>query len=141
MAVNQAPIFTKSGIVGFARLTAGNASMDGSGTLTTILTGGADGYMPVKVVFTAAPLTAAASTNKKGRVYITDAAGTTTRLLGEVNIANATPSASAIGATATYTFPDGFILPAGYMIKVDISIYSGVQDQTDVIIYAGNFTQ
>ena len=52
----------------------------------------------------------------------------------------ATRSTTAIGQTAIYTFDQPIIMKSGQIMSVIQSVYAGVQDQTDAIAYAGDYT-
>jgi hypothetical protein len=141
MAINRNPMMTNAGIVGMARIDAGakaNASADGSGTLQTLFTAGADGYLPLKVKFTGSPAAYGTSLVKKGRIYISD--GANNRLYKEGVLAAVTSAVGTITTEWEYSFPDGFILPSGWSVKVDTSVYTTAADQVDIIGYAGSYT-
>lgn len=133
MAANITPIFRLTSNVGFLRLAAANTARDGSGTVPTCFTAGANGSNVYSVTFTSAQATAAASSAMVGRLYITDNAGANPRMLQEVVIATATASTTVVGATSTISFPTGLFIPSGCLLKATISVYAGAQDQFDVI--------
>lgn len=139
MAVNTTPIFPLTPVIGYARLTAANTARDGSGSLSTLVTGDTDGTRVDYITFTSAQATAAANSAMVGRVFITDNAGSNPRLLSEIAISAVTASNTAIGATQTITFAGGLIIPSGVVLKVAISVYAGAQDQVDVIARAADY--
>lgn len=139
MAANKAPIFTLTPNCPVVAVAAANTARDGSGTLVTLFTAGADGSRIESITFTSAQATAAASSAMVGRVFLTDNAGANPRLINEVVIATATPSDTVVGATSTITYTDGLIIPTGCIVKVAQSIYAGVQDQMHVIAKGGNY--
>jgi hypothetical protein len=136
---NTSPIFTLVPNVGFARLAAANTARDGSGTITTIFTGGTNGSLLNKITFTSAQATAAASALKVMRIFITDTSGGNPRLRGEILLPAVTASNTVIGAAATFTFTDGLILRSGQLVQVAQSIFAGPADQTDCIAEGGDY--
>lgn len=139
MAANTAPIFVLTPNIGLGRLAAANTARDGSGTITTVFTAGADGSRIETITFNSAQAAAAASTAMVGRIFISDTAGTNHRLLQEIAIPTATPSLTAVGATVTMVFPGGLTIPSGTILSATISVYAGVQDQFDVIVRGGDY--
>ena len=129
MAANTTPIFTLTPNCPTASLgTTANTASDGSGTLVTLFTAGANGSLVDSVKFINAQASAAASSAMVIRVFLTDNAGANPRLIEEVALATATRSTSAIGATVTINFLNGLPLVSGQLIKVCQSVYAGVQD-------------
>lgn len=139
MAVTHQPIFTQTPKLGFAELAAANTSRDGSGTIATAYTAGANGAYIKRVVFTSAQATAAASSAMVGRVWVSIDAGSTWKLKAEVAITTATASNTAIGATSTVSFSDGLQIAASALIGVTISVYAGVQDRMQVVVEGGDY--
>lgn len=139
MPAGTSPIFVQSAQPARARLAAANTARDGSGSLADLCTGAANGSRVESVTWTSAQASAAASSAMVGRVFITDENGLNPRLLAEVAIATVTASNTAIGATQTITFSNGYILKAGQKLQVSQSIYAGVQDQMDVTAKVGDF--
>lgn len=139
MAANTAPIFTLTPNCPVVAVAAANTARDGSGSLVTLFTAGADGSRIESITFTSAQATAAASSAMVGRVFLTDNAGANPRLISEVAIATATASNTAVGAVATITFTDGLIIPTGCIVKVAQSVYAGVEDQMHVLAQGGDY--
>lgn len=139
MAANTSPIFTLVPNIGFARLIAANTVTDGSGTLNTVFTSGANGSLCSKITFTSAQATQATSSTKICRIFITDVTGANPRLYREVLLNGAAATTIQLGASVIATFTDGLILKAGQSIKVAISVYAGAQDQTDAIAEGGDY--
>lgn len=139
MAANTAPIFTLTPNCPVVAVAAANTARDGSGSLVTLFTAGADGSRIESITFTSAQATAAASSAMVGRVFLTDSAGANPRLISEVVIATATPSDTVIGATSTITYTDGLIIPTGCIVKVAQSVYAGEEDQMHVLAMGGNY--
>lgn len=137
MAAN--PIFIKEGNFTPARMIAANTASDGSGTLYTVVTATVDGTRVDGVRFINSQATAAASGAKVCRVFLSDTAGANYRIIGEVAMAAATRSTTAIGATAIYTFDQPIIMKSGQIMSTNMSVYAGAQDQTDACAFSGNF--
>jgi hypothetical protein len=127
MAANTIPIYSKSGQVewGPALLQTANTAMDGTGTVVTIFTAGADGARVERI------RTNAAGTNVATvlRVFINNGGANSTPanniLYANKTIAATTAAAAAAlltnelpDTTDTTTFP--IVLPAGYKINVTI---------------------
>ncbi len=139
MAANTVPIFTKQGNFTPARIAAANTAADGSGTLVTLVTAVTDGTRVDGVRFINSQATAAASSPKVLRIFLTDTGGINPRLIGEVAMAAATRSNTVIGATSIYTFDQAIIMQSGQLISVCMSVYAGAQDQTDACAFAGDY--
>lgn len=139
MAANTNPIFIRQGNFTVGRIAAANTASDGSGTLVTIVTAQTDGTRVDGVRFINSQATAAASGAKVLRVFLSDTAGANFRLIGEVAMATATRSTTVIGATAIYTFDQPIIMKSGQIMSVCMSVYVGVQDQTDACAFAGDY--
>jgi hypothetical protein len=139
MAANTTPIFILSANIAIATIAAANTASDGSGTLITLVTAGADGTRVDSVRFRNSQLALAASSNMVHRIFLTNDSGGSPTLIGEVATAAATRSASAVGASSIFTFDQPIIMKSGQLLKVIQSVYAGVQDRFDAYAYAGNF--
>ena len=139
MAANTTPIFIKQGNFTPARMAAANTASDGSGALVTVVTAVIDGTRVDGVRFFNSQASAAASGAKVLRIFLTDTGGINPRLIGEVAMAAATRSATVVGATSVYTFDQAIVMQSGQIMSVCMSVYAGVQDQTDAIAYAGDY--
>lgn len=139
MAANTSPIFLKQGNFRPARIAAANTASDGSGTLVTLVTASVDGTRVDGVRFINSQATAAAAGAKVFRIFLSDTSGANPRLVGEVSVAVATRSTTAIGQTTTYTFDQPIIMLSGQIMTVIQSVYAGVQDQTDACPFAGDY--
>jgi hypothetical protein len=140
MPINTIPIFISRGNFTPARIAAANTASDGSGALVTLVTAPTDGTRVDGVRFINSQVTAAAAGAKVYRIFLSDTGGTNHRLIGEVAALAATRSTTAIGQTVIYTFDQPIIMLSGQIISVIQSVYAGVQDQTDAIAYAGDYT-
>lgn len=139
MAANTTPIFIKQGNFTVGRIAAANTASDGSGALVTIVTAPVDGTRVDGVRFINSQATAAASGAKVLRIFLSDTGGANYKLIGEVAMAAATRSTTAIGATAIYTFDQPIIMKSGQLMSVCMSVYAGVQDLTDACAFAGDY--
>lgn len=139
MPANTTPIFIASGNIATATIAAANTASDGSGTLVTLLTAGANGSRVDSVRFRNSQVTAAASSSMVHRIFLTDNAGANPRLVGEVATAAATRSVSAVGATSIFTFDQPLIMVSGQLLRVIQSVYAGAQDRFDAMAYGGDY--
>ena len=139
MPANTTPIFTLTPNCPVVEITAANTARDGSGTLVTLFTAGANGSRVESITFTSAQATAALSSAMVGRVFLTDTAGANPRLINEIVLTAVTASATVVGATNTILFSNGLIIPSGCLIKVAQSVYAGVQDKVHVVAKGGNY--
>jgi len=126
MAANTVPIYSKAGQIEWgATLTTANAAMDGTGTVATIFTAGADGARVERVRSKALGTNVATVL----RLFINNGSDTTTAannvLYAEKTIAATTAAAAAAlltnelpDTTDTTAFP--IVLPAGYKITATI---------------------
>lgn len=130
--------FVATPVTGRVRLSAGNTGRDGSGTISTLVTGSANGTRIEKVTFVAAGTMVANSANI-GRVWISDTSGANWRLYSEVAISVVTPSASAIGAKQQIVFSGGLIIPLNIQLGVTVHTGDAAGNQFDVIAEGGNF--
>lgn len=138
-SANTSPIFINQGNFTVGRIAAANTASDGSGALVTVVTATVDGTRVDGVRFINSQTAAAASNAKVLRIFLSDTSGVNYRLIGEVAMAAATRSTTAIGATAIYTFDQPIIMQSGQLMSVCMSVYAGVQDQTDACAFAGNY--
>lgn len=139
MAVTNTPIFTQTPKLGLAAIAAANTAIDGSGTIVTAYTAGANGAYIKRVIFTSSQATAAAYAAKVFRMWISTDAGTTYTLRAESATAAVTASTTAVGATVTISFPDGLVIDALAKIGVTQSVYAGVQDRTAVVVEGADY--
>ena len=139
MAVNTSPIFIIKGNFTPSRIAAANTASDGSGALVTVVTATTDGTRVDGVRFINSQASAAASGAKVLRMFLSDNTGANYRLIGEVAMAAATRSTTAIGATAIYTFDQPIVMVSGQIMAVCMSVYVGVQDQVDACAFAGDY--
>lgn len=136
---NTIPVFTKKGNMIPVTIAAANTASDGSGTLVTLVTAGADGTRVDGLKVTNGQVTPAASSAMVVRAFLTDAAGANAKLVGEIALPAATRTASVIGSTNTLIFSPALILEPGQLLRVAQSVYAGAQDTNSVIAYAGDY--
>ncbi len=139
MPANFNPVFTLTPNQLPAICNVANTASDGSGTITTLVTAGANGTRVDQVVFRNGQASQAASSAMLGKIFVSDASGANFRLVGEVLIPATTRSTTVLGATATFTFTPAFQLKSGQLMGVAISVYAGVQDLTSVVAYGGDY--
>jgi hypothetical protein len=136
MAANTVPIYSKAGQVGWSgadKLTTANTAKDGTGTVLTIFTAGADGARVERIRSRAAGTNVATVL----RIFINNGGATSTAannvLYAEKTIAATTGSEAAelaLNELPTTTDPTAFplVLPAGYKLTATIgtTIASGL---------------
>lgn len=86
-------------VSGLAQVSVANAGRDGSGTLVTIVTGGASGTRIDDITFKAAVTTTAGMV----RLYLSTDNGTTNRLIREISVNAVTPSATVASWSSSLT--------------------------------------
>jgi hypothetical protein len=127
MATNTIPIYSKAGQISWGTvLTTANTAMDGTGTVVTLFTAGADGARLERIRCRALGTNVATVL----RIFINNGGATTTAsnnaLFGEMTIA-ATTASNAAALLNTNEFPNTLdttalpiVLPAGYKITATI---------------------
>lgn len=139
MAKTYTPPFTQTANLGLATIAAANTARDGSGTIVTALTAGADDAYVKRVTFIPAQATAAAIGAKVFCVFVSQDSGSTWSFVNEVALATSTPSTTAVAIKATISFPDGLVLEAGDLLGVTQTVYAGVEDRTSVVVEASDY--
>lgn len=139
MAANTTPIFvlTPNSVPTFSA--AANTASDGSGSLVTLVTAGADGTRVDQVVFRNAQINPAASSAMRCSVYLSNAAGSNFQIVGEVLLPAATRSNTVLGSNNTITFSPPLIMKSGQVLSITQSVYAGAQDRISAIAYAADF--
>ncbi len=121
MTANVNPIFglTPNITVGQTVQTA-NTAKDGTGTVVTVFTAGANGALLKGVIFRAT----GTNTASAGRIFInngsTNATAGNNALIGEITLTGTTLSEVAALAAYEWVPPPNFVLPAGYKINITI---------------------
>lgn len=124
MSQNTAPVFTAPANIGFANLLAANANtaLDGTGTVSTIFTAGANGSYVNNLILKSSTTTATSNAATL-RLWVnngsTSGTATNNTLIREYTLGAVT--ASATGSTINYEFPLNIQLPAGYTIIATVA--------------------
>lgn len=116
---NFQPLAVITPSTGVVTVSTANTARDGSGTLTTLYTAGASGATIARVRCMHQGAITVASTAMVCRLWLTS--GATTVLVDEVALPSATPSASVVGAVATFS-KTNLVLKAGDILKVTTSV-------------------
>jgi hypothetical protein len=138
MTANFQPIYTLTPdiVVGQTILTA-NTAVDGTGTVVTCFTAGANGSLLKGIVFRALGTNVATV----ARIFINNGSTNTTAsnniLFGEITLSATTLSQTAALATYEWVPPPNFTLPAGY--KANITIGTTVAAGYAVSGYGGDY--
>lgn len=112
MSANRIPIYHDLKKVAQAQVSTANTNRDGTGTIATVMTAGTNGSAVTHVNVIATVTTTA------GMVRLFAHDGSVYRLLAEIAIAAATPSATVACATGSWTPPgDGLCLPSGWSLR------------------------
>ena len=119
MAANTSPIFSIAGDIkwGTTAITTANVAKDGTGTVLTSFTAGADGGFVQRIRFRAAGTNVATV----ARVFINDGAGVLAAnsiLYDEITLAATT--LSEVSALPVYELPLNFALPPGYKLNITL---------------------
>jgi hypothetical protein len=102
------PTFAATPVVGMAQISTANTARDGTGAMSTVLTGASSGTVVSSVRIVAAGTTTAGVV----RLFLHD--GTNTRLLMEVLVPAITPSTTqaVFSRTVQFIYPDTLVLPS-----------------------------
>lgn len=142
MPANTNPIFTLIGNNTRVNLTTANTTRDLSSTTNgaLLLTAGTNGTRIDTITWThSAASQTQASIAAVGRVWLCSSAiGANPRLIREIALTAATPSATAIGATFTMTFSPPLVLASGEYLWAAISA-TQTSGAYDVICSGGDF--
>lgn len=122
MALSNRPVFPQTPKMAFAKLTAANTGLDGSGTITTLLTAGADGA----VVTSLQARCQATVTATALRVFISLDGGSTwalweEKLMGAYTVANTTAQ-TPVTFVAKGSPEQAIRLPASARLGVTIAV-------------------
>ena len=136
---NTNPIFILEPQTVSCTIDAANTARNGSGTLVTLFTAGANNSRVDFVQFISAQATPAANSAMVCRVFVTDTAGANPVLLSEVTLSSVTASNTAVGASNTVFYSNGLLLSAGQQLKVSKSVHAGPEDTLQVVARGGNY--
>lgn len=122
------PQFVKTPVIGATTISTANTNRNGTGTISTLLTGGTNGTSVKRVKAIATGVTTA------GFVRLFTHDGTNAYLLAEIQVTAITPSASVAAWNGELELFD-YVLPNGWSIRV--STHNG--EEFDVQAFGGNF--
>ncbi len=138
IAPNTSPIFGFQANVGLARLTSGAASRDGS-SATSCFTAATNGSRVDWITFRTSSNSPSTTSDNIGVVYVTDTGGSNPRNIAEVLMPSVAVSATILGSSGTVSFQGGLFLAPGQQVMVQLTVYSGAQDDTDVVVRGGDY--
>lgn len=139
MAINTSPIFSKKGDIQWASpaLTAANTAKDGTGTVASVFTAGADGAYVQRLI--ARPLGTNVATVL--RVFVNNGASNVTAannsLVAEMTLPATT--LSEVASLPPFELALNFALPAGY--KINCTIGTTVAAGFALTVLGGSYTQ
>lgn len=116
MAANPA-FSTGTNALNVLNVSAANTNRDGTGTINTLVTGGASGTLIERVHCHAAVTTSSAVVN----FWLSSDSGTTWRLVGDVLVQAVTPSTSAAPWQGDYIPPTGKIVLPGTTWRLGVT--------------------
>ena len=112
MAVKATPVFTQSPVCGIAQISSANTNRDGTGSLGTVYTAGANGGR-IELIRVKATVTTTAG---MVRIYVSTNGGTNKYLWAEISIGANTVSASNPGAEGEFSPTKPLMLPASAIV-------------------------
>lgn len=129
MAIN--PSFIGTPLVGSVNVSSANTAIDGTGTITTVVTGASTGTRILEVVAQCAASSAAARVN----LFLSVDSGTTWRLFDQITItAVATPSATTSANRNSVTYANLVLKDATHRLGCATS----VSQSTNVLAFGGD---
>lgn len=130
--MSSTPTFVSTPRLGIANVSSGNTNRDGSGTVTSVLTGVSAGTKVTEVVAQAAVTTTAGMV----RLFLSTDGGSTWKLFDELPIAAATVSSSVAGTRVAKTYTN--------LILKDASTQLGAtthnSESINVVAHGGDLT-
>ena len=139
MAINTSPIFSKKGDIQWSAtaLTAANTAKDGTGTVASVFTAGADGAYVQRLV--ARPLGTNVATVL--RIFVnngaTNATAANNSLVAEMTLPAAT--LSEVASLPPFELALNYALPAGY--KINCTLGTTVAAGFALTVLGGSYTQ
>lgn len=112
MPAGTTPIFPASVALGMVQISTANANRDGTGTMGTLLTAGANGTRIDRLVVKATVTTTAGTI----RIFVHD--GTNTRLIREIVVAAITVGASTAAFESDLVTPDLYLPTSSHQLRV-----------------------
>ena len=120
MPANTTPIFTLTPVASWGTVTTANTAKDGTGTVVTIFTAGANGARVDKIRYKVMGTNTATAM----RIFVnngsTNATAANNTMIREETVAATTLSEVAALTNGEIVFLDGLILPASYVINITI---------------------
>jgi hypothetical protein len=126
MPANTSPLFGLVAQAPVAQVTTANTATDGTGTLVTLLTAGANATRVDRIYAVATGSTAAGLL----RFFVYD--GSNNRLVRELAVTAVTPSSTAVAWSGEIVRTDGYplwVLPANYVLKVVTTVTQTINVQ------------
>lgn len=112
MAFSYAPVYASTIATSAVTISTANTAVDGTGNTSTLITGGHDGTLVTQAHVQAAGATTA------GMIRFFHKSGNAVRLLGELAVTAATPSAILKAYSGLFLFPANFALKENETIEV-----------------------
>lgn len=129
MAANTSPIFPLTPNIGLAQVSAANTNRDGTGTIVTVFTAGANGSRVEEAIIEGTGTTTAGVI----RVFLHD--GANMRLIDEILVPAITPSTTVAVYRATIPSLAGKIIPTGWTLR-----FSTHNAETfNIVVWGGNY--
>lgn len=129
MSVNQSPIFVAAPNCQLSQVTVANTGLDGTGTLVTVWTPGANGSLLSKIIVKV-PGTSVADMI---RLFLSD--GANTRLYQEIPVSAVTPSSTVASFRTEYIPTTPEVFPTGWTLRASTN---GGQT-TNIEVLGGNY--
>jgi hypothetical protein len=117
------PAFISAPRIGVASLSAANTAIDGTGTITTLLTGVAAGTRILEIATQSSATSAAALVN----VFVSSDGGTTWKLFDQISISAATPSTTVKGNRTSTTYTNLVLTGTSSVVGITITIAQATQ--------------
>ena len=139
MAVNTSPIFSKRGDIQWSptSLTAANTAKDGTGTVSTVFTAGADGAFVQRLVARSLGTNVATVLRVFANNGGVNSAPANNSLIAEMTLPATT--LSEVAAQPPYELPLSFPLPAGF--KLLCTIGTAVAAGYELTVFGGSYTE
>lgn len=112
MPAGTTPIFPASVVQGLVQISTANTNRDGTGTMGTLLTGGANGTRVDRILVKAAVTTTAGMI----RIFVHD--GTNSRLYREIAVSAVTASATVAAWEGELLTPDLYLPTSSHQLRV-----------------------